>query len=89
VGVKMAQRVNFPDDIFPCKDCVLIVHPKYANNKIQVNDSMNRLLIYVGSKTIKREPIRKMSPGYRDWKDYFSYEMNSSRGGDLNELIIG
>ena len=35
VGVKMAQRANFPDDIFPCKDCVLIVQRKYAKHSIR------------------------------------------------------
>ena len=76
VGVKIAQRANFPDDIFPCKDCVLIVQRKYAKNRMEINDSMDTLLIYEGSKVIKREPIRKMSAGCRHCKGYFSYEMS-------------
>jgi hypothetical protein len=76
VGVKMAQRVNFPDDIFPCKDCVLIVHQRYAKNRREISDSMDTLLICEGGEVIKREPIRKMSPGCRHCKGYFYYEMS-------------
>jgi hypothetical protein len=71
----MVQKQNPPDGIFPCKDCVLIVHRKYAKNKMEVNDSLDTLLIYEGSKVVKREPVRKMSPGCRYCKGYFSYEM--------------
>ena len=71
----MAQKQNLPDDIFPCKDCVLIVQGKYTGNKMEVSDSMDTLLIYEGSEIIKREPIRKMSAGCRYCKGYFSYEM--------------
>jgi hypothetical protein len=71
----MVQKQNLPDDIFACKDCVLIVQRKYAKNKMEVNDSLDTLLIYKGSKVVKREPVRKMSPGCRYCKGYFSYEM--------------
>jgi len=43
---------------------------------MEINDSMDTLLIYEGSEVIKRKPIRKMSPGCRYCKGYFSYEMN-------------
>jgi hypothetical protein len=36
---------------------------------------MDTLLIYEGGEIIKREPIRKMSPGCRYCKGYFSYEI--------------
>ena len=72
----MVQKQNLPDDIFPCKDCVLIVQRKYAKNKMEVNDSLDTLLIYKGSEVVKREPVRKMSPGCRHCKGYFSYEMS-------------
>ena len=49
----MVQKQNPPDDIFPCKDCVLIVHRKYTRNKMEVSDSMDTLLIYEGSGVIK------------------------------------
>ena len=75
MGVKMAQKQNLPDDIFPCKDCVLIVQRKYAKYRIELNDSLDTLLIYEGGEVIKREPIRKMSAGCRHCKGYFSYEM--------------
>ena len=39
---------------------------------MEVNDSMDTLLTYEGSEIIKRETIRKMSPGYRHCKGYFS-----------------
>lgn len=65
-----------PEDIFPWKDCLLIVHRKYTNSKTKVNVSMNTLLIYEGGKVIEREPIRKMSPGCRYCKGCFSYEMS-------------
>jgi len=71
----MVQKQNLPDDIFPCKDCVLIVQRKYAKNKMEVNDSLDTLLIYKGSEVVKREPVRKMSAGCRYCKGYFSYEM--------------
>jgi hypothetical protein len=71
----MVQRQNLPDDVFPCKDCVLIVHRKYPKNRMEVNDSLDTLLIYEGSKVVKREPVRKMSAGCRYCKGYFSYEM--------------
>jgi ribosomal protein S26 len=72
----MAQKKNLPDDIFPCKDCVLIVQRKYANHRMEINDSMDTLLIYEDSKIIKREPIRKMGIGCRHCKGYFSCEMS-------------
>jgi hypothetical protein len=71
----MVQRQNLPDDIFPCKDCVLIVRRRYAKNKKKISDSMDTLLIYEGGEVIKRERIRKMSPGCRYCRGYFSYEM--------------
>ena len=71
----MDQRANFPDDIFPGKDCVLIVRERNPDKRTKINDSIDTLLIYEGSKVIKREPIRKMSPGCRCCKGYFSYEM--------------
>jgi hypothetical protein len=42
---------------------------------MEVNDSLDTLLIYEGSKVVKREPVRKMSAGCRYCKGYFSYEM--------------
>jgi hypothetical protein len=72
----MVQKQNLSNDIFPCKDCVLIVQRKYTGNKMEVNDSMDTLLVYDGSEVIERKPIRKMSPGCRHCKGYFSYEMN-------------
>ena len=71
----MVQKQKFPDDIFPCKDCVLMVRGKYAKNEIKINDSMDTLLIYEDGDVIKRETIRKMSPGCRYCKGYFSYEI--------------
>jgi hypothetical protein len=70
----MAQKANLPDDIFPCKDCVFIVHQRYADKRTEINDSMDALLIFEGGEVIKRERIRKMSPGCRYCKGYFSYE---------------
>jgi hypothetical protein len=75
----MAQKKNLPDDIFPCKDCVLIVQRKCAKNKMEISDSMDTLLIHEGGKIIKKEPIRKMSPGCRYCKGYFSYQMSFLR----------
>jgi hypothetical protein len=72
----MVQKQNLPEDIFPCKDCVLIVQRKYTGDKMEVNDSMDSLLIYKGGEVIKGEPIRKMSPGCRHCIGYFSYEMS-------------
>ena len=72
----MGQKQNLPDDVFPCTDCVLIVQRKYKGNKMEVNDSMDTLLIYEGGKIIKREPIRKISAGCRHCKGYFSYKMS-------------
>jgi hypothetical protein len=70
----MVQKQNPPDDIFPCKDCVFIVHQRYADKRTEINDSMDALLIFEGGEVIKRERIRKMSPGCRYCKGYFSYE---------------
>jgi hypothetical protein len=36
---EMVQKHKLPNDIFPCKDCVLIAQQKYANSKTRVNDS--------------------------------------------------
>jgi hypothetical protein len=72
----MVQKQNIPKDIFSCKDCLLIVHRKYTGNKMEVSDSLDTLLIYKDGEVIKREPIRKMSPGCRHCKGYFSYEMS-------------
>ncbi len=77
--VKLAQKKNLPVDIFPCKDCVVIVRQRYADKKTKINDSVDTLLIFEEDKVIKREPIRKMSPGCRHCKGYFSYEMSFLR----------
>ena len=71
----LSIQTQLHEEVFPCKDCVLIVHRRYTNNSMEVNDSLNTLLIYEGSEVIKREPIRKMSPGCRYCKGYFSHEM--------------
>jgi hypothetical protein len=75
----MVQRQKLPVDIFPCKDCVLIVQRKYGNNKTEISDSMDMLLIYEGSEVVKRKSIRKMNPGCRYCKGYFSYKMSFLR----------
>jgi len=33
----MVQKQNLPDDVFPCKDCILIVRRRYAKNNMEVN----------------------------------------------------
>ena len=71
-----AIQPELPEDFFPCKDCLLIVCQRYADKRTKINDSMDALLIYEGGEVIKREPIRKMSPGCRHCKGYFFYEMN-------------
>ena len=72
----MIKKTNLSDDIFPCKDCVFIVHQRYGDKRAEINDSMDALLFFEGGEIVKREPIRKMSPGCRHCKGYFSYEMN-------------
>jgi hypothetical protein len=75
----MVQKTNLPDDIFPCKDCVLIIRQRYPDKRTKINDSMDTLLIFEEGKVIEREPMRKMSPGCRYCKGYFSYEMSFLR----------
>jgi hypothetical protein len=84
-----SMKPELPEDTFPCKDCVLIVQRKDTGNIMEISDSMDTLLICEGVEVTKREPIRKVSPGCRYCRGYFYYEMNLSRGGYLNELIIG
>jgi len=76
MGAEMVRKTNLPDDIFPCKDCVLIVRQRYADKRTKINDSMDTLLIFQDGEVIKREPIRKMSAGCRHCKGYFYYEMS-------------
>jgi hypothetical protein len=75
----MFQNTSFPEDIFPCTDCVLIVRQRYAGKRAKVNDSMDALLIFEEGEVIKRERIRKMTAGCRHCKGYFSYEMSFLR----------
>ena len=70
-----AMKPELPKEVFPCKDCVLILHRRYTKHSMELNDSLDTLLIYEGSEVIKTEPIRKMSPGCRFCKGYFPYEM--------------
>ena len=72
----MVQKQKPPEDIFPCKDYVLIAQYKHADRRTKIDDSLDTLLIYEGDQIVKREPIRKMSPGCRYCKGYFPYEMN-------------
>ena len=44
----MAQRANFPDDIFPCKDCVLIVYQRVTDKRTKIDDPMDTLLFFEG-----------------------------------------
>ena len=76
----MAQKKNSPDNIFPCKDCVLIVRQRYPGKRTEINDSMDTLLIYEGGEVIKGEPIRKVTAGCRYCKGYFFYEMSLLSG---------
>ncbi len=69
-------KTNLPDNIFPCKNCVLVVRKKYAGRRTEINDSMDALLILEGDKVIKREAIRRMSPGCRHCKGYYSHQMD-------------
>ena len=72
----MAQRANFPDDIFPCKDCVLIVWQRDTDKRTKIDDPMDTLLFFEGGEIVKRERTKKMSPGCRYCKGYFSYDMS-------------
>jgi hypothetical protein len=72
----MAKKTNLFDDSFPCRDCVLIVHQRYTGKGTKINDSMDTLLTYESGEVIKREPVKKMSPGCRYSKGTFSYEMS-------------
>ena len=71
-----SMKPQLPEDIFPCKDCVLIVRQRYADKRTEINDSMDTLLTYESGEVIKREPVKKMSPGCRYSKGTFSYEMS-------------
>jgi hypothetical protein len=72
----MVRKTSLPDDIFPCKDCVLIVRQRYADKRTKIHNSMDTLLIFEEGKVIKREPVRKMTAGCRHCKGYFSYEIS-------------
>lgn len=72
----MARKKNLPNDIFPCKDCVLIVRKRYADKITEINDSFDTLLVFKGGKVIQREPVRKMNAGCRHCKGYYSYQMS-------------
>ena len=83
----MVQKQKFPDDIFPCKNCLLIVQRKYGKYTMEINDSMDTLLIYEGDEIIKREPIKKMTPGCRYCKGYFSYEMGLIKSSAFSQEL--
>jgi len=42
-----------PEDISPCKNCVFIIHQRYAGKWTEINDSMDTLLIFEGVKLSK------------------------------------
>ncbi len=71
----MAKK-NLLDNIFPCKDCVLLVRQRYAGKRTEINDPMDTLLIFEGDRVVKRKPIRKMSAGCRHCKGYYSHLMS-------------
>lgn len=81
----MVQKQTLPNGIFPCKDCVLIVQRKYAENEVRLNDSLDTLLIYEDGEIIKREPVIKMTPGGRYCKGYFSRQMSLIKKSDFNQ----
>ena len=72
----MVQKKNLPDDIFPCKNCVFIIHERYADKRTKISDSMDTLLIFNEGEIVKREPIKRMSSGCRYCKGYFSCVTN-------------
>jgi hypothetical protein len=43
MGAEMVRKTNLPDDVFPCKDCVLIVRQRYADKRTKINDSIDTL----------------------------------------------
>jgi hypothetical protein len=51
-------KTELPQDIFPCKDCLLIVHQRYSDKETKINDSMDTLIIFEEGKILKREPIK-------------------------------
>ncbi len=48
----MVRETNLPDDIFPCKECVLIVRQRYPGKRTETNDLMDTLLIFEEGKVI-------------------------------------
>jgi len=45
-----------PEDISPCKNCVFIIHQRYAGKWTEINDSMDTVNLW-GGQVIKRELI--------------------------------
>jgi len=58
-GAEMGQKQNLPEDIFPCKDCLFIVQGKYTKHRMEVNDSMDTLLIFEGGGSYQKRTNKK------------------------------
>jgi hypothetical protein len=78
----MTPRIKnqVPLNLFPCKNCLLVVSRKYPNRKLKLIESTglyDKLLIHEGKKIIKKETVKKMTPECRFCKGVFSHSLNS------------
>ncbi len=64
----MAKRIKrqIPLNLFPCKNCLLVVYRKYYNHNLKLMKSTalhDALWILEKGKIIKKQIVEKMTPG--------------------------
>jgi len=74
----MVPRIEsqVPLNLFPCKNCPLIVSQKYPNRDLKLKESAapnDTLLILREGKIIKEEIVKKMIPGCRFCEGYYHH----------------
>jgi|WetSurSiteA1Bulk_404760.scaffolds.fasta_scaffold664731_1 hypothetical protein len=78
----MAKRIKhqIPLNLFPCKNCLLVVYRKYPNSDFKLQESTGSnetLLIIKEGEIVKKEVVEKMTPGCRFCNGYVSHLLSS------------
>jgi hypothetical protein len=73
----IAGKGQVPEDLFPCKNCLLVVYRKYPQGefKVESGKSEDRLLIFRGMTLIGQEPVEKITPACRHCKGLYSHSI--------------
>jgi hypothetical protein len=76
VRYPMARRASIDlQNLFPCKNCLLLAMRRYPGKKHKVDDTDEHLLVFDGRKLIAKESIEKMNPECRFCRGFYLHQV--------------